>query len=64
MVMFLVLSPPGKVIVLDPEILWRGEYMKRWSKWGSAEVGEFSVLMLLSEEEKVPSGEGGSGLEF
>lgn len=64
MVMFLVLSFLGKVIVLDFEILWRGEYMKRWSKWGSVEVGEFLVLMLLFEEEKVFSGEGGLGLEF
>lgn len=52
MVVFPIISTPESI--LEPEILWRGEYVKSWSKWESNEVDRFSVLMLSSEEEKNP----------
>lgn len=41
--MFSIISTPGEIIVLEPEILWRGEYMKSWSKCKSVKIGKFSV---------------------
>lgn len=43
MVMFSIISTPGERIVLEPEILWRSEYMKSWRKWKSVKIGKFSV---------------------
>lgn len=63
--MFSIISTPGEIIVLEPEILWRGEYMKNWSKCKSVKIGKFSVASwCLLKEEKTPVEEKGLGLEF
>lgn len=43
MEIFSIISTPGDIIVLEPEILWRASIWS-WSKWKSAAVGKFSVV--------------------
>lgn len=45
MEIFSIISTPGDIIVLEPEILWRASIWS-WSKWKSAAVGKFSVVSL------------------
>ena len=64
--MLSIISIPGERIVLEPEILWRGKYMKLEQVVETCCIGQVLnvELVLYSEKEKIPSGKGGSRLEF